>query len=80
MSTFSAVERCSVTELPKDGCEHCRPKRAVTVPTVEYGPVFRAQYPGRCAECDDGIAVGETIAALVVDGEGGEYVHEECVG
>ena len=39
------------------------------------GRSFEARYPGRCANCDDGISVGET---LVYD-EDDQVIHADCI-
>jgi hypothetical protein len=38
-------------------------------------PSLIAQYPSRCAGCDESIFVGDLIA---LDEPDGEWLHEEC--
>lgn len=63
--------RCPVTELPKDGCAHCRPAPARPDPADDegygprdgYGPAIPAAYGGACADEGDRIDVGDLIRA-----------------
>lgn len=69
--------RCAVTELPVDGCAHCRPAPPPPAPAADgdYGRPFRARYDGRCGDCGDGFDAGDTIAY----GPGDVVVCEGCV-
>jgi hypothetical protein len=72
------TDRCERTDLPVDGCAHCRPKVVDPVldDVLELGPRFTAQFSGACGSCDGYIHAGETIAALV-DGPG--YACPACI-
>lgn len=71
------ADRCAVTELPKDGCDHCRPAPARPDPAAdgEYGSPVTAAYGGACAEeCGDRIHAGDVIRAH----PDGGWVHDGC--
>jgi hypothetical protein len=78
------VDRCEVTELPKDGCAHCRPApvRGQMALTVEQlvlaGPPFQARFPGVCVGCRGAFEADDTIGR-VTEADGGGYVCTECL-
>jgi hypothetical protein len=58
-------ERCSKTDLIRSACSHCRGLDDPPTPgAVVVGPVFLAQYPGRCPECDQTWFVGDPVGHL----------------
>ncbi|MFD8496295.1 hypothetical protein [Amycolatopsis sp. NPDC059657] len=59
------VERCALSDLPKDSCSHCRP--GGDRPPVKVDGrhrIFTAQFPGTCAVCDEPYPAGVLIARL----------------
>jgi hypothetical protein len=48
----NAIARCELTELPLEGCAHCRGDvlEEPTIPPTSR-PWFHAIYPGTCAAC-----------------------------
>lgn len=71
-------ELCPLTELPRNGCAHCRahPAALDRLTGDDVGARFSADYPGGCATCDGRIRVGDVIARLR-DGSG--YACTECL-
>ena len=70
------VERCRLSELPKDSCSHCRPP--ADRPPIKVGGrhrLFESRYPGTCAVCGEPYRAGVIIARLV-DEQG--YAHPDC--
>lgn len=59
-----------VHELPINQCGYC----SKAIRPMTEGPVFRAQYDGRCGDCGHHFDAGDPIRA---DGQG-SYIHEEC--
>jgi hypothetical protein len=81
MTTVDDDDRCALTELPKDGCSHCRGGRdQLAAPghadPDELGVRFTAQYGGRCANCDGGFLPGDVIGRFR-DGSG--YACPDCL-
>lgn len=77
------TQRCELTELLVSDCAHCRglsdldPEQVPAAGgTGELGPLFFANYPGRCSDCREPILTGDQIRA---DGAGG-YLGECCGG
>lgn len=78
---MTEVERCPVTELPTDGCAHCRPAPAPPDPAAYFdleGPPFQARFPGRCVDCGDAFEPDDTIGR-VTEADGGGYVCAGCL-
>lgn len=74
----AAVDRCPRTDLPKDGCAHCRPGGDRPAPERLESDVtvyFTAQYDGNCADCGERWWAGSQIGRLR---EGG-YLGECCL-
>jgi hypothetical protein len=70
--------RCDLTDLPTDGCAHCKglnptPAAPRGHQSGDLGPWISARYEGRCAGCGDDINPGDTIRA---DGQGGWLCHD----
>lgn len=67
---------CPLTELPASQCA-CRNHRGGQVVEPDRmevsGPVFQAQFPGRCPACDKPIREGDDIQRVYA--EPGQYVH-----
>lgn len=79
-SSAPESERCTLTELPKDSCSHCRPQ--APRPPVKVDGKYRlieARYDGRCAVCDEPYMVGQTIARIEGGGWAGSC-HLDWVG
>lgn len=56
------VERCRLTELPKDQCSHCRPGGNRRPATIDgRSTIFTASYPGNCATCGEKYHPGDTV-------------------
>jgi hypothetical protein len=57
--------RCDLTDLPVDGCAHCT-GRIGEPPPLDLVIVasLRAQYPGRCAACDEPFQEGDRISRV----------------
>ena len=73
--------RCDLSDLPVD-MRACRVHAPTETPgrfdLVRIGPVFEAQYPGRCSDCDQPIREGDWIQRTEDDGQPDGYAHEEC--
>ncbi|MEU4172134.1 hypothetical protein AB0F46_35285 [Streptomyces sp. NPDC026665] len=57
------ITRCEFTELPVDGCAHCRGHTTNPAPDVPPAarPWFQAIYPGTCAVCGSPFNSGTAI-------------------
>lgn len=69
---------CPLTELPRNGCAHCRghntdPDRLLE---ADIGSRFEATYAGSCGNCDGRIRPGDVIARLR-DGSG--FACTDCL-
>jgi hypothetical protein len=66
-------ERCPRTELLVTNCAHCRPVSNLPLEGHDLGPVFDANFPGRCVGCERPIRPDDPIRAC-----DGEYIHAGC--
>lgn len=78
MTRVDEYGRCLMSDLEPSQCAHCRGSVSLEdAPRSEVsstGPLFEAQYPGKCAGCGDPIEPGDSIAKA-----GASYVCGECV-
>lgn len=79
---LDSSERCPLTELIKTQCAHCRPPAAPVFAHALFdspgdtgpGPIFAAQYAGRCGRCDGFFEEHDWICRTGT----GDYICEEC--
>jgi hypothetical protein len=78
-------DRCEMSDLPKDQCDHCVGKPTEPWSGLDMGEVFVARFKGTCVSCDEPIEPGDHIAVTeyVRDGTGqiikGHYAHYGCM-
>ena len=67
------VTYCDYSDLPVEGCAHCRGVVASAEPTPT---AFRAEYSGECASCGGVISPGDLITSY----GRGQYQHraQDC--
>lgn len=67
---------CTVTEIERDWCGHCREQEAGSVKPLGTGPTIAASYDGDCAaDCGKRIREGSSITHST---EAGGWCHTSC--